>query len=235
MKINIGTYNIATGRLVKGDLKIIAQDILDQNLDIIGIQEVDFNTSRNDYRDMMKELSQYTDYKYYAFFDALDMSFYQGYTGLYGIGILSKHPILETEKTMINQGDLPNGVESRALGYAKIDFNGKTINFFTTHLTIRRDEDRIKEFAIISEKTKDLENVILTGDFNTKSLSEFDQITHLSKINTPETPFESFPDDHRFIDNIIYSSEFSLVENSSGMRINDHSDHYMLCASFEIE
>ena len=121
------------------------------------------------------------------------------------------------------------------MGYAKIDVNGTLINFFTTHLTIRRDADRIGEFAIIAEKTKNMKNVILTGDFNVRSLSEFDALPHLSKVNNPKTPFESFPYDHRFIDNIIYSSEFSAMENSAGMRINHHSDHYMLYATLNLK
>ena len=230
ISLNIGTYNIAAGRQIAFDMNIFAQDVLDQNLDIIGFQEVDFNASRTKYKDMLKEISEYTGYKYYAFYEALNFAFYNG-TGSYGIGILSKYPIVSTETIVINKGDKPNGVESRVLGYAKIDVNGTVINFFTTHFTIRRDADRIGEFAIVAKKTKNLKNVIVTGDFNTKSLSEFDALPHLSKVNNPKTPFESFPYDHRLIDNIIYSSEFSLKENSAGMRINDHSDHYMLYAT----
>lgn len=231
--LNIGTYNVAGGRQVNGDLRIIADDILEQKLDIVGIQEVDYNTGRSNYTDMMKLFSEYTGYKYYAFFEALDMSFYPGNTGSYGIGILSKYPILGTEKTVINGGNRETFVESRALGHAKIDVNGTAVNFFTTHFTIRNDTDRVTEFAIVSEKTKGLENVILTGDFNTKSLSEFDNITHLTKVNNPETPYETYPEDRGTIDNIMYSSEFTLAENSVGMRENDHSDHYMLYATLK--
>ena len=236
MKIlNIGTYNLAGLRYVKYDASIIANDILDQNLDIVGIQEVDRNADRSQFIDMMKLLSEHTGYKYYCFFKALDMSVFEGHSGDYGIGILSKYPILNTEKTYINNGDMSIGLESRVLGFAEINVDGITINFFTTHFTIKNDTDRVTEFEIVSEKTKGLNRVILTGDFNTKSLTEFDAITHLEKVNTLKTPFESFPFDHRFIDNIIFSPEFELVENSVGMRINQHSDHYMLYASLKLK
>lgn len=230
--LNIGTYNIAGGRQVNRDLRVIANDILEQELDIVGIQEVDLNAGRSGYIDMMKLLSEYTGYDY-AFFKALDMSCFKDNTGDYGIGILSKYPIVNIEKTFINEGDMSVGIESRVLGYARVDVNGTDVNFFTTHFTIRNDADRVTEFAIVSEKTKAFKNVVLTGDFNTKSFAEFDQITHLAKVNTAETPYETFPEDHRFIDNIIYSSDFTLVENSVGMRVNDHSDHYMLYAKLK--
>ncbi len=233
--LKIGSYNVAGAREVGKDLKVLADDILEQGIDIIGVQEVDFNASRSNYVDFMKELSTYTGFKYYQFFEALNFdSFYPPNTGSYGIGILSKYPIKSTENIRLTESDKSKNLEGRTLGHAVIDVNGKEINFFTTHLTIRIDSVRADEFKFLNTKLAEYDNVILTGDFNNDSLDEFDALENLSKVNNKDNPYETYPEDHRFIDNVIYSSEFSLVEGSEGMIVNNHSDHYMFYAELKI-
>lgn len=231
--LQVASYNVAGGSEVGKDLRVIADDILEQELDIIGFQEVDYNASRNNYTDMMKLFSQYTGYKYYTFFEALDLSFYEGHTGSYGVGILSKYPIANTEKIVINPGDKATFIESRVLARAEINVLGTKVNFFTTHLTIRDDNDRKEEFKLVAEKTKQYKNVILTGDFNNDNINEFDALSHLSMINSKKTPYITYPKDKRTIDNVLFSSEFTLVKGSEGMRENKHSDHYMLYADLK--
>ena len=41
IKLRIGSYNIANGRDVNWDFKHIANDIIEKDLDIVGLQEVD--------------------------------------------------------------------------------------------------------------------------------------------------------------------------------------------------
>lgn len=230
--LNIGSFNIAGGREVNKDLRVLADDILEQELDIVGLQEVDYNASRSDYVDFMKELSTYTGYKYYQFYEAIDFTeMFDDHTGSYGIGILSKYPITSYENIKLTETDKAAWIEGRTLGHAVIDVNGTEINFFTTHLTIRSDSIRATEFQTLNEKLNTYKNVILTGDFNNDTLDEFDAITNLEKVNNIDNPFETYPENHRYIDNVIYSSEFSLVEGSEGMRVNTHSDHYMFYAT----
>ncbi len=234
--LKIGSFNVAGAREVNKDLKVLADDVIEQGLDIVGFQEVDFNASRSNYVDFMKELSQHTGYKYYQFFEALDFeSFYPPNTGSYGIGILSKYPIKSTENIRLTEPDKSKNLEGRTLGHAVIDVNGKEINFFTTHLSIRIDSVRETEFKFLNTKLSEYQNVILTGDFNNDSLSEFDALTNLSKVNNPDNPFETYPEDHRFIDNVIYDSNFEHIKGSEGMVVSNHSDHYMFYAKLRIK
>ena len=45
--LRVGTFNIQNGGGVGHDFSVLAQDILDQKLDVVGLQEVDMFTSRN--------------------------------------------------------------------------------------------------------------------------------------------------------------------------------------------
>ena len=53
--LRVGTYNIQNGQNpgVAHDFSVIAQDILGAGLDIVGLQEVDKNTTRNGGQDTM--------------------------------------------------------------------------------------------------------------------------------------------------------------------------------------
>ena len=60
VSVRIGTYKIANGRVVDHDMKKIAEDIIEADLDIVGIQEVDRFASRSKYIDTLKLLSEYS-------------------------------------------------------------------------------------------------------------------------------------------------------------------------------
>lgn len=233
LKLKIGSYNIANGREVYWDFQVLARDIVDNDLDIVGLQEVDKFCSRSKFADTMELLKEYTGMQYYAYFKCIDLEGDEatyGQKGAYGTAILSKYPILETKEVELNDG---SSVERRLLTYAKIDVNGTAINFFNTHLTILSDPIRAKEFQIVSDNVKDVENCILVGDFNVDTYEEFEILKPLSYINTPETGYITHPEGDRKIDNICFSSEFSLVENSDGIYQDYHSDHVLLYAELE--
>lgn len=232
-KLRIGTYNIANGREIDHDMQIIANDIVEQGLDIVGLQEVDRNSSRSKNLDTIAVLSELTGYKYYTYVKCLDMSTI-GLDGDYGTAILSKYPIIETGETELNPGDR---VERRMLGYAKIDVNGTIINFYNTHLTISDDVIRkYMEFPKLVEALEGVENCFLTGDFNVDGFAEFDGLAaFMGLTNNPERDIITCPDEEmRRIDNIIYSADFTIDPDSVGIRENNHSDHYMLYADFII-
>ncbi len=224
-KLKIGSYNIANGREINWDFKLIADDIIENGLDIVGIQEVDQFCNRSKKSDTMARLQEYTGMQYYAFFRCIN---YDG--GEYGTAILSKYPILETKEIELNDG---SSVERRLLTYAKIDVEGTEINFFNTHLTIASDSIRADEFKIVSDNVKNVENCILVGDFNVDGYEEFEILKPLSYINTPETAYITHPEGDRKIDNICFSSEFTLVEGGHGIFQKNHSDHVLLYAEFE--
>lgn len=223
-KLKIGSYNIANGRDVKWDFKKIADDIMEKDLDIVGLQEIDQFCKRSLSSDTMRLLSIHTGMKYYAFFKCIKFD-----GGEYGTAILSKYPIVKSDEVELNDG---TKVERRLLTHAEIDVDGTVINFYNTHLSLD-DNFRAKEFGIIAEQLKDVPRAILTGDFNVDGYGEFETLAPLSYINNTETQYITFPSSKSKIDNIFYSSEFTENEEFQGILQNNHSDHVMLYSEFE--
>ena len=234
VKLRIGSYNIKNGEMVGHDFKLLADDIVANNLDIVGLQEVDKFCVRSEFADTMELLKQYTGMPHYAYFKCIDLygdEVTYGEGGSYGTAILSKYPIAETEEIELNNGA---SVERRLLTHAVIDVNGTPVNFYNTHLTIASDPIRAAEFRLVANTVKDVENCILVGDFNVDAYEEFEVLKPLTYINNPETNFITHPEGDRKIDNICFSSEFTLVEDAYGLFRNHHSDHVLLYAELEL-
>ena len=220
--IRIGSYNIKHAADAKLNLKTIAKVITDNNLDIVGIQEVDLRTRRSNGIDQPRMLAEYADMPYYVFVRGID---YQG--GQYGTLILSKYPIISSEVIPLESWDK----EGRALGHAVIDVNGFQFDFFNTHLSYEDKSLRQIQFFEVSEKTDLAKNFILTGDFNTADFSEF-TVVGGNLINNTARWYPTFPGGNSAIDNIVYTDAFKEI--ASGTVTKSFSDHYMLWAEFEI-
>lgn len=222
--VRVATYNIRGGSDVEHDLSIIAQDILDNNVEIVGFQEVDKNTNRSGNVDMVKELAALTGYEYCEFTRCIS---YDG--GYYGTAILSKYPIEEYEAVFLPSGHH----EQRKLGHATININGVMLNFFNTHLSWEDADVRAEQFATIAEYTADCEYFIVTGDFNTANFDSFKAIPNSNIVNNEENRMVSCGEDGA-IDNIVYSDGIRL--DGSGMYDEvDHSDHHMVWADFSFD
>ena len=218
LSLNIGSYNIAHGQFINYDMQPIADDILEKDLDIVGLQEVDINADRSQNIDSLVLLSQMTGYKYYAYYKTVDLAT----EGQYGVAILSKYPIVET-----NRFDLPSpGVEARVLGYAKIDVEGTNVNFFVTHASFEKEEIRVSQFEYINTVLKDFDNFMIAGDFNTSNFEEYKKIENASTLNTAENNLPTHKKTES-IDNIVYSTDDWGFETPQILE-KDHSDHSML-------
>ncbi len=220
--IRIGSYNIKHGADANLNLTTIANVIKAQNLDIVGIQEVDLRTRRSNGMDQPRILANAAEMPYYVFVRGID---YQG--GQYGTLILSKYPILSSEVIPLESWDK----EGRALGHAVIDIDGFQFEFFNTHLSYEDKALRQLQFFEVSEKTDLCKNFILTGDFNTADFNEF-TVLGANLINNVGRWYPTFPGGNSAIDNIVYTDCFKEI--SSGTVTDSHSDHYMLWAEFEI-
>ncbi len=235
MKITVASFNIGNGSYVSHDLSVLAQDILSQGAEIVGIQEVDRLAKRSRYLDTMAELSRLTGYEYYYYAKAIDLegdAATYGQGGEYGIGILSKYPIVESESYQLSSG----GREQRMLARATLDVNGKEINFFTTHLSFEDDGIRAGQLSEIDNIMFDYSFCILTGDFNLRSFEELDVLTGLNIVSNEDAPVVTYTGtdwNTQCIDNICYSSAF--VPGEVYANENNHSDHYMLVAEFEVK
>ena len=127
---------------------------------------------------------------------------------------------------MLESGDR----EQRVLGYARINVDGKEIDFYNTHLSLE-PELRPNQFEFIAEKVKSSKSCIVTGDFNVESLNEFDAIP-LNKINREDNKLITFPEEKIAIDNILFTDNIKALSN--GVTDTKNSDHYMLTAELEI-
>jgi len=225
--LRIGSYNIANGRVVSHAIKLLANDILSKDLDIVGFQEVDKYAKRSKYIDTMKLLAEYTGYEYYSYTKAINIAGDEatyGQNGEYGTGILSKYPIVESGSTKLDSGSH----EQRMVGYAKINVNGQIINFYNTHLSFEDFEIRTKQFETLADILKDKEHCILTGDFNIVGFTEYKNIPFMNTTCNANNWLTTFPSSGGSIDNILFSSEFTIGE--SGVVDRSHSDHNLLYA-----
>jgi endonuclease/exonuclease/phosphatase family metal-dependent hydrolase len=239
LKLKIGSFNIANGAYVSHNLKKLADDIKEFDLDIVGLQEVDRFASRSQYLDTMKKLSELTGYKYYYFSKAINIGgdpAKYGQDGEYGTGILSKYPITFEETTQLASG----GYEQRVLGHAVIQVEDAEVHFFNAHLTYNTLNVRKAQMEAIEEKVWEYDYCLLTGDFNIEALEEFATIGSLTGVSNEDNPLHSYwkeetpPWPTECLDNIMYSSYFKLLD--CGV-VNDrkHSDHYMIWAEFEVK
>ena len=235
MTLKIGSFNIGNGSFVGHDLSVLANDITSQGLDIVGLQEVDRLANRSKNLDIMAELSRLTGYEYYYFAKAIDLPGNipeYGQDGEYGIGILSKYPIVESECYALES----NGREQRMLARATIQVGEKTVNFFNTHLSFEDDKVRAGQIEQIDGIMWEYSRCILTGDFNMRSYRELEVIAGITQVCNDDNAIETYTKDDwntKCIDNICYSSAYELVDSYAN--VNNHSDHYMLVAEFNIK
>ncbi len=220
LSLTIVSYNIAAGRQVGYSMRKLAADLKSVNADIVGIQEVDQNCDRSGNIDTMKLLSRTSGMEHYAFFKGIDLG-----AGEYGVAILSKYPILETERV-----ELPSaGHEQRVVGRALIDVNGTPINFFVTHLSYEDTAVREGQFAFLSPLLAEHAPYVLVGDFNTADYDEFAPLAGTAMVNNHDHSLATFPGSGKGIDNIVYTTDCWRFDAPAVLE-SDHSDHYMLYA-----
>ena len=166
--LKLMTYNLRFGELAS--MKEIGDYILSESPDIVAVQECDWATRRtraphqNGVK-FMNELAYHTG-MFGVYGKSID---YAG--GFYGIGLLSKYPILKYERVL-----LPNDgkTEQRSMLIADIELpGGKVITFVNTHLEVKTAQMRIEQLKFIEDYLKDCPNqIFLAGDMNAIPLSE---------------------------------------------------------------
>ena len=215
--ITVATFNIAHGRECDNYYPTLAQDIVDSGAEIVGIQEIDQMTGRNQSQNTLKILSQKTGMEYTAFAPALTP--YDG--GEYGIGVLSKYPIQSFEYHQLPK--LSDAEEQRVILHAKIDVNGFILDFFVTH---GQQSSITQQLKAANEYIKQCNTFIYTGDFNTNNYGLYKNIENSRPIVNADYPIPT-SDSHSF-DNIILSNDIDYDMKNIRTIDTGHSDHYML-------
>lgn len=215
--LRVGSYNIRHGGDVALDMSVIAADIKALELDVVGLQEVDQMTNRVNGLDTLWALSEASGYPYYGFAHAIN---YQG--GEYGTAILSRYPIESFEVIPLESGSL----EKRSCGHAVINVDGVKFDFFNTHLSHENANVRALQIAQLAPILEECDAYIVTGDFNTTVVGEFEAWSDSTFVNRNTYP--TFTPSAKSIDHIVMAGGWSVVE--AGMGPEGHSDHCMLWA-----
>lgn len=229
LDFKVMSYNINHGKSLLGmnTLDEIADIIEESGADIIGLQEVDANFARSQFKNQIKYLA-----------DKLSMNYVYGDNvnivgARYGNGILSKYDIISYENIKI-----PSGKEQRGLLVAVIDIDGYKINFLNTHLGLCPSE-RMTQIKIISNYLNTiLGETILVGDFNylpsseeahemSKRLTDVGYATNSNRTPTFEVPFLSGRIDYIFIGSNIKPINYKVLYKKA-------SDHYPIVADIKI-
>ncbi len=164
VQLKIMTYNLRFGEIAS--MEEIGQYIASESPDIVALQECDWNTARerapkqNGVRFVNVLASETGMFGLYG--KSID---YKG--GYYGIGILSKYPIIRSERVL-----LPNDgkTEQRSMLVADIELPDKSIvTFVCTHLEVKSSEMRVDQVKFINKYLRrNKHQIILCGDMNSE-------------------------------------------------------------------
>ncbi|WP_460673280.1 endonuclease/exonuclease/phosphatase family protein [Larkinella ripae] len=160
--LTVLTYNIHHGTNEKEHNTIvqIGRLIREYKPDLVALQEVDSVTTRSRKQDHLSQLARLTSMNP-LYGKAID---FQG--GKYGTAILSKYPIIASQKMMLPN---PDRTEQRILQCAYVELpNEKTIRFCNAHLDHQSPLNRNLQLAFVNTTLENsIQPVIWCGDLNT--------------------------------------------------------------------
>ncbi|MGD8192280.1 endonuclease/exonuclease/phosphatase family protein [Brevibacillus ginsengisoli] len=228
-KLVVVTYNIRGCRDDNGvaDVEAIARELKDLNPDIIALQEVDEGLPRSGFVHQAQVLAKLL-HMNYAYSPSLNFVI-----GTYGNAILSKYPI-DSKKSYM----LPSSHEQRSLLQAQINFDGKPLMVYATHLGLDKSERALQLSALSDYVKRDKGNrpAILLGDFNTDQKDPMLQPLRQILTDPLYTQHEHFATiagkPVRQIDHIFISKDFSL--NYATTTTASRSDHYPVCFHLDV-
>ena len=234
--LRVMTYNIhvGVGMDKKLDLQRIADVIKGARPDLVGLQEVDRGVKRTEGKDEIVELAAMTKMEY-AFAPNLD---YQG--GKYGVAILSRLPIKNTEHRMFEN---KREAERRGMLRIEVEVDGKTLHFITTHLDYQFEDGRLFE---TEQMLKFLESVkgptIVVADLNDVPTGSAYQLIRTKfddawVTSGAKTEGFSYPADKplKRIDHIFYRTGDRMRARKSWVIEALASDHIPVLSELEIK
>lgn len=215
------------------DIQAVADVINKEKPDLVALQEVDVNTGRSGNVDQARELAEKTGMNVY-FAKAIDFD-----GGQYGVAILSKFDILESNNYPLPSKPSTNG-EPRVLGTIKVKTpEGIELIFGSTHLDSQKEDTnrllQIKEIGRIVDNAR--LPVIVAGDFNdtpgSKTIDILDR--HLQRTCKNCQPTIPVKNPVRAIDFITYrpDDQFKVISQKV-VQETYASDHLPVLSVLEI-
>ncbi len=161
--LRVLSWNIHHGEGVDGrlELKRIAALIREARPHLVALQEVDRGVERTDRRDLPAELGQLTG------MTAVFSNNYAFQGGEYGNAILSSLPVLSWTN---RHYAMLRGGEQRGLLEIRVDWEGRPLRFFNTHLDYRPDDTERVEHSRYLRSVLEAQPetpALIAGDFNT--------------------------------------------------------------------
>lgn len=234
--IRLATYNIHVAKGIDKvyDPKRISAFLLDNDIDIAGLQEVDRLAKRTQFIDqpLIFELN-----KTYEFRFSSTVNFSTG--GEYGILSLSRFPF-QTFKELI----LPvkKGEEPRKCQIYQIKTEKRTLNLAHTHLTNRNDtHSRLDQVKTILNEISDQPNTIFFGDFNAEpSSKEIQFIKEKGFLSAGELLHNTVPtypsnNPNQKLDYVWISPDLKNALNFFSIKKRPFSDHLPIIITFKFK
>jgi len=236
IRVKIMTFNIYHGETMNGDFDFdaIANIILNEKVDFVALQEVDFKTNRVNKIDLANTLANKTE-MYFAFGKAIDFD-----GGDYGVAILSKYKIIKKRNIA-----LPHGKDKEprtALEITSVLQFEDTISIISTHLDYtQKDHFRLEQIHEINKVF--LTNkypTILAGDLN--DIPESETIQYLEKYWTStynyKNPDATYPSSNpnQKLDYIMFTpkTEWKII-SSKVIHNKIASDHFAYVVILELK
>ena len=249
VKAKVMTYNIHAGIGMDGhyNLSRIADEIRASRADIIALQEVDVHWgSRSNYDDMINELAEELNmFYYFAPIYDFDPLLENEPRRQYGVGVLSKFPILKAKNhsiTRLSTQD-PNPLPALAPGFLEVLLNvkGAKLSFYVTHLDFRPDptvrQMQVADMLQIISSSKNAK--LLAGDMNASpNAPELSPLFSRFKdawSTTNSEPGYTFPADNPInrIDYILTSPQINVKQTNVLSTLA--SDHLPVLADITIK
>lgn len=165
--LKVMTYNLRFGELAS--MTQIGEYIASEAPDFVALQECDWATCRKraPHQHGVKFVNElaYVSGMFGLYGKSID---YAG--GYYGIGLLSRYPIIRSERVL-----LPNDgkTEQRSMLIADVELPSKRVlTFVCTHLEVKTPQMRQEQVRFINKYLKGVKNpIILCGDMNAEPSS----------------------------------------------------------------
>lgn len=208
----VGTYNVQSGKSVKGRRDILRSADVIKKADIVGIQEVYAATWLGG-KNQIQCLAEHNDFGW--LFAATRRRWFREHRGN---GLLSRFPIKKWTIEMLPDA---TGKQYRNLVTAFIDFNTIEVAVLVTHLHTKIGREQ--QMALVLEKFKHYDHAILMGDMNTTINNPAIQglLNNVDFIDAVQTAIPGSDVDNR-IDWILTKGFHVQTGQSEPIGVSDH-------------